>query len=68
MCYVCTLRVLTGRFDYEKNDIMVFKKKNKCAKLCFSGRGVVDAPFTAVAEFFNDIESCFVWDTFLVVS
>ena len=57
-----------GRFDYEKNEIVVFRKKNKSSKLTsFSGRGVINAPYTAVAEFIKDIDSSFVWDKFLVV-
>ena len=64
-CVLCTI----GRFDYEKNGIVVFRKKNKSSKLTsFCGRGVIDAPYTALAEFVKDIESGFVWDKFLVVS
>ena len=64
-CVLCTI----GRFDYEKNGIAVFRKKNKSSKLTsFCGRGVIDAPYTALAEFVKDIESGFVWDKFLVVS
>ena len=69
-CVLCVLiYIRIGRFDYEKNEIVVFKKKNKSSKLTsFCGRGVVNAPYTAVAEFIKDIESSFVWDKFLVVS
>ena len=70
MYYDCVLYVLEhiGRFDYEKNEIVVFRKKNKSSKLTsFSGRGVINAPYTAVAEFIKEIDSSFVWDKFLVV-
>ena len=57
------------RFDYEKNGIVVFRKKNKSSKLTnFCGRGVVEAPYTIVAEFIKDVESTYVWDNFLEVS
>ena len=60
---------IIGRFDYEKNGIVVFRKKNKSSKLItFCGRGVINAPYTTVAEFIKDIESSFVWDKYLVVS
>jgi hypothetical protein len=55
------------QFDYEKNGIVVFRKKNKSSKLTsFCGRGVVNAPYTTVAEFIKDIESTFVWDKYVV--
>ena len=58
--------LIIGRFDY---GIVVFRKKNKSSKLTsFCGRGVINAPYTAVAEFVKDIESGFVWDKYLVVS
>ena len=61
--------LIIGRFDYEKNGIVVFRKKNKSSKLTkYCGRGVINAPYTAVAEFIKDIESTFVWDKYVVVS
>ena len=61
--------LIIERFDYEKNGIVVFRKKNKSSKLTsFCGRGVVNAPYTTVAEFIKDIESTFVWDKYVVVS
>ena len=57
------------RFDYEKEDVVVFRKKNKGSKLsCFAGRGLVSAPYTVVGEFMTDPESSFLWDKFLAVS
>ena len=47
---------------------MVFRKKSKYSnRVSFSGRGVVSAPYTAVAEFVKIAESAFMWDKFLVV-
>ena len=57
------------RFDYEKEDVVVFRKKNRGSKLaCFAGRGLVCAPHTVVGEFMTDPESSFLWDKFLTVS
>ena len=67
--YLYQILIWIGRLDYEKNEIVVFKKKNKSSKsTSFCGRGVINAPYTAVAEFMKDIESSFIWDKFLVVS
>ena len=48
---------------------MVFKKRrDKNSRLtCFSGRGVVPAPYSVVAEFVKDKESAFLWDKYLMV-
>ena len=57
------------RFDYEKEEVVVFRKNNKGTKLaCFAGRGLVGAPHTVVGEFMIDPESSFLWDKFLSVS
>ena len=67
--FVCLSIHLFCRFDYEKEDVVVFRKRNKGAKLvCFAGRGLVDAPYTVVGEFMVDPESSFLWDKFLTVS
>ena len=59
---------IVTRFDYEKDNVTVFKKKNKnSSDISFCGRGIVTAPYRVVAEFVKDVESTFLWDKYLVV-